>query len=766
MSEREPTILGVRHHSPACARLVRHVIRTRRPTHVLIEGPADMNGRMDELTLGHEPPVALFSFLQTEAHTQAVWFPFCAYSPEWVAIQEGLAIGAHVRFIDLPVWYREPVGPDRIENRYSDQGAHTTAYVEALCRKLSVEGMDNLWDHLFEQPLEPAVLRERLSQYFVHLRPAMEASDVLPPHQDDDREAFMARHVAWAMAQSDADVVVICGGWHEPALKRLWRDADPADPPAPTPPRGSRSGTYLVPYGEERLDSFDGYQAGMPSPGWHRRVWASSARVAGEAVLEAATRRLREKQVALSAADLIGATAMTEGLMRLRGHAEPTRADLLDGLAAAVLDDAQSEPFPWNRRSSIGRATDPRLREVLRIMRGDARGELAEGTPAPPLVAAVEARLASHRKGLLGALERAPRKLTLAIAEPEARHVSVFLHRLRVLHVPGFQRKSGPAWPTDGALEETWRVWDDLDRSAALVEASVHGGTLAIATREKLRRRGGDIDALIVTVGDAVLADLPELAELLVRELGERVATEARVGPLGSALDKLLALYRHDVLFGVAGSESVLALMEALVARLVWVLEGMSGATPDDTGTVLAVTALRDACRHAPVADAERVHAVMHRRLGDADCPPVLVGAALGLLWSEGLVDREAGLQAMRAHAEPKRLGVFLQGLFPLARAEVREEPAVVTTLDDLIRRLGEDDFLVALPTLRQAFGVFPARERAQLAEALVGRLGASARGLADRLPVSTESLVAARRLEAEVDAMLAAEGLGVEAAR
>ncbi len=761
MAEREPTILGVRHHSPACARLVRHTIRTRRPTHVLIEGPADMNGRMDELTLGHEPPVALFSFLQTEAHTQAVWFPFCSYSPEWVAIQEGLAAGAHVRFIDLPVWYREPVGPDRIENRYSDHGAHTTAYVEALCQKLSMEGMDNLWDHLFEQPLEPDELRERLRRYFVHLRPAMEASDVLPPHEDDDREAFMARHVAWAMSHADAEVLVICGGWHEPALGRLWHEADPADPPTPIPPDGSRAGTYLVPYGEERLDSFDGYQAGMPSPGWHRRVWSSSPRVAGDEVLEAATKRLREKHVALSAADLIGATAMTEGLMRLRGHREPTRADLLDGLAAAVLDDAQSEPFPWNRRSGVGSATDPRLREVLRIMRGDARGRLAAGTPAPPLVADVEATLVGHQERMLGALGRSPRALTLAITEPEARELSVFLHRLRVLRVPGFERRSGPAWPTDGTLVESWQVWDDLDRSAALVEASVHGGTLPLATREKLRRQGGDIDALIATVGDAVLADLPELAELLVRELHAQVATEGRVGPLGDALDRLLALYRHDVLFGVAGSVSVLALMDAIVSRLAWVIEGMSGGTPDDGGTVRAVTALRDACRHAPLADIERVHAVMHRRLADDECPPVLVGAALGLLWSEGLVDHEAGLTALRAHAEPERLGVFLQGLFPLARAEVRDEPAVVTTLDDLLRRLGEEAFLVALPTLRQAFAAFPTRERAQLAEALVGRLGPEARTVVDRLPAAPATLVAARQLEAAVDALLAAEGLG-----
>src|SRR5439155_18384698 len=55
-------VAGVRHHSPACAKLVGHVIRTVRPRHVLIEGPSDMNGRLAELYLPHRLPVAVLSY--------------------------------------------------------------------------------------------------------------------------------------------------------------------------------------------------------------------------------------------------------------------------------------------------------------------------------------------------------------------------------------------------------------------------------------------------------------------------------------------------------------------------------------------------------------------------------------------------------------------------------------------------------------------------------------------------------------------------------
>ena len=95
-------VVGVRHHSPACARLVRHVLERERPRWVLVEGPADFNDRLDELSLGHRLPIALFSYLQSDERQAACWAPLCDYSPEWVALSTGRRLGAELRFIDLP----------------------------------------------------------------------------------------------------------------------------------------------------------------------------------------------------------------------------------------------------------------------------------------------------------------------------------------------------------------------------------------------------------------------------------------------------------------------------------------------------------------------------------------------------------------------------------------------------------------------------------------------------------------------------------------
>ncbi len=103
----EPLIVGIRHHSPACARLVKLLIESQRPRYVLIEGPADFNDRVDELFLAHQLPVAIYSYCQYQdgaAPGRGAWTPFAEFSPEWQALQAARRIQAQTYFIDLPCW--------------------------------------------------------------------------------------------------------------------------------------------------------------------------------------------------------------------------------------------------------------------------------------------------------------------------------------------------------------------------------------------------------------------------------------------------------------------------------------------------------------------------------------------------------------------------------------------------------------------------------------------------------------------------------------
>ena len=96
-------IVPIRHHSPAAALHVGRLIRERRPQVVLIEGPVDATPLIDQLLdAATVPPVALYAYERRGEDVRASFFPFCAYSPEYVALRAGREVGAELRFCDLP----------------------------------------------------------------------------------------------------------------------------------------------------------------------------------------------------------------------------------------------------------------------------------------------------------------------------------------------------------------------------------------------------------------------------------------------------------------------------------------------------------------------------------------------------------------------------------------------------------------------------------------------------------------------------------------
>ncbi|MFB9838889.1 DUF5682 family protein, partial [Actinoallomurus acaciae] len=207
------TFIGVRHHSPACARLVGRTIEALRPAYILVEGPADVNDRLDELLLGHELPIAIFSHYRDDERSHLSWAPFCAYSPEWVALTAGRAYGAELRFIDLPAWHPALAGR---RNRYADAEQRYADAADRLCRAFAVDNVDALWDRLVEVEPDDG-LEERLTTYFDLVRGDTEAGE-----DDTAREAYMAAWIRAAAADAgDRPVVVVTGGFHLPALRRL-----------------------------------------------------------------------------------------------------------------------------------------------------------------------------------------------------------------------------------------------------------------------------------------------------------------------------------------------------------------------------------------------------------------------------------------------------------------------------------------------------------------------------------------------------------------
>ncbi|OXI96307.1 MULTISPECIES: DUF5682 family protein [Burkholderia] len=813
-----PHIVGIRHHSPACAWLVAERIRARRPRYVLIEGPADFNDRLDELYRPHRLPIAIYSYLSGDAAHYGSWTPFAEHSPEWQALQAGREVGATVRFIDLPAWH---AAFSRLENRYADVAdaeheARADAYERALADTLAVQGRDAVWDHLFEDvgdtPDALDELAERLSTYFSHLR-------------DDDpgslgnraRERMMARWIAWAVAEAGGqadDVLVVCGGYHAPALARLWRTLPAALPDTPEPgsidggagamfdgqssdacvpdadsntageaAHSVRYGSYLVPYTFKRLDAFAGYASGMPSPAYYQWVWAHGAEAAARRVLEHVMQRLRARKLPVSTADLIAVHVRAEGLARLRGHRRPLRCDWLDALAGALVKEALDAPLPWTYRGPLRAGTDPVLVEAMDALAGDVAGELAPGTPQPPLVAAVRDELAA-----LGIVLRGT--LTLDLLTDEGRARSRVLHRLALLRVPGIVRHQGPQLAMSGERDEVWQLGEPLEQQAALIEAGAWGATLSDAARarleDELRKAGGRIAPLAEGLNRAAWAGLAALSDTLLDTLRDAVAREQRFESLAPALDNLYTLLRHGHLLGMNDAPVLRIVVEAGFDRALWLLEPAVTLAPADLDThVQGHVALRrivadglagvDADGHAPLAiEPLRALAVWRRKAADTAAAPASRGAALGALLGlaahastddgrpvAGIDDAMALLQAMPAAA----LGDALGGLLALARETLASAPAFVAGMDATVRALDDADFVLALPGLRGAFAWLPPQERGRLADQVLALHQAthlSRRVLTERHAedASPEAAAHAARIEAQVLGRLRRWGL------
>ncbi|MFD0430161.1 DUF5682 family protein [Streptomyces zhihengii] len=74
---------------------------------MLIEGPGGRRAGAPGGRRADAAPVALLAHAVDDPGRSAFW-PFAAFSPEWVAVRWALAHGVPVRFIDLPAAHSSP----------------------------------------------------------------------------------------------------------------------------------------------------------------------------------------------------------------------------------------------------------------------------------------------------------------------------------------------------------------------------------------------------------------------------------------------------------------------------------------------------------------------------------------------------------------------------------------------------------------------------------------------------------------------------------
>ncbi|PWD51616.1 hypothetical protein C8046_14140 [Serinibacter arcticus] len=798
-------LAGIRHHSPRCARAVGRLIEEVRPAVVLIEGPDDLDPLLPALAHPDTvPPVALLTLRGEGAGAVSALYPLASFSPEWVAVRTASALGVPVHLVDLP-WSGRAGEADEVEPGPGGEGgadegrpddvallrrtlqseryfAHSRTLAE-LARRFGCRDHDELWEHLFEIARDPggeaapgshAVVLDDVFVWAALSRLDYEV-EVLAAEGSLAREHRMLEHVERWRGQVDGPIVVVTGAFHTLALVEAL-----ADLPGGELVRTARTGTarpraagtepgWLIRYTLDQLDGLRGYGAGMPSPGFHQRVWdaADPGVVARDVLLDLAADANASGQLdRIGTASLTQAVLQAERLADLREHAWPGRTDVLDAVVSCLT---QGE-------------VPPALRESLgRVLGGTRLGELPSDLPQPPLVAAARRRAEQLRFVVADAQ---PRTTSLDVyRQPGARSRSRYLALMTLLGT-GFARLlSGPRYASGTdvhLLRETWEYAWTPGVETRLVGLIELGSTPEEAATALLARRADALTAadsppspreLAALVTDAAQAGLAALVPPLLARVREAMETTADLGALADAGAVLLRAWsaREHLDLGDSAGALLGVIDEALLGSGHRLALLGSCAPEEEAAAIGAVVGVRRLVLERGRADgstraAEAVLPTLTRMRDDVDTAAGVRGALLALAVTDGeLPDAELASAVGTALAPGADPGVgvrLLEGVMTVAPELVVRDRGLLGVLDRRLGSLEDEQFLTLLPDLRRSFARLRPIDTDRLARHVAEATGVRVEELAARLETSEADLALGTAVDAEVRASLVDDAL------
>ena len=770
---------GIRHHGPGCARSLLAALERLQPDCILVEGPPEGEALLPMLQSPELcPPVAMLVYRQDEP-SHAAFYPFAEFSPEWQALHWAGRNRVPVRFFDLPQTHamaleaerRAQLGRAQAEADGRDDaadGGEDAQAVEAspaaedradveldgeakiaarhlpgdpldwLAHAAGFEDGESWWNRLVEERGDSEALFESIAEAMTAVR--SEISKEVAEHgghwrgahharREALREAWMRQCMREAVKAGHRRIAVVCGAWHVPALKEnVTAKADSAL--LKGLPKAKVQATW-APWTYRNLASSSGYGAGVTSPGWYAHLWQCSApdkaqareQQAPAAMVPASTVRtagwltrvahlLREKDLDCSSAHIIEATRLAESLAALRGQPSPGLDELNEAVSTVIC---------------MGETAPLRLIEDGLTV-GDVLGTVPADVPQVPLQRDIE----QQQKTLRLKPEAATKLLALDLRKDTDLARSHFLHRLRLLGI-AWGEPARDAQRNRGTFRESWQLQWQPELAVRIIEASVHGATVAQAATARLRASltpETPLPRIAQAIDDALLADLPQLVEALIATLAERAATTGDVAQLLQALPPLANVHRYG---SVRQTDTALlaAVIDSLVLRAAIGLPVACMAMDEEAAAAMRtkVLAAHDALRLRGsgelVEQAEESRhawrtALRSLAMGDA-AAALLRGMACRLLLDEQLLESTEIVtqfgRNLSLGVAPMAVAAWLDGFLNQQALVLLHDEAIWGAVDAWLAQLGEAQFAQILPLVRRSFSAFSNHERQSLGE-------------------------------------------------
>lgn len=561
-------ILSIRHHGPGSARSVCNALASIQPDCILIEGPPDANTIIAQLQhADFKPPVALLlnTPVQKEVRSQAVFYPFAEFSPEWQALQYALRKQVAVEFMDLPLQHRfalekqwaeqrlqqEQVLADEQEVELNQQDDIEPEHnleqhylsirrdpIQLLAEQAGYQDSERFWEHLVEQQPHAGQMFTAISDAMATLRDHLLSQQPENYTSEDQlleqyREAYMRKVIKQAEKQGYQNIVVICGAWHAPILADL-KAQNKADTALLKGLPKVKVDAAWIAWTHGRLSRDSGYGAGVNAVGWYTHLWkhyqhALDTDVDGEKItidwLSQFAHALRQAGHDASSAQIIDAVQLIQALLQLRGRRIPDLEDLFE-VIRSVLNHGLDLPQPV----------------LAKLLEDEQLGQVPDELIELP----IQKDFLQQVKHFRLKLEAPHRDITLDLREVFDLAKSQFLHCVKLL---------GLAWAelTDtgakqGSFKEIWQLSWQPESSLYLNEMSLWGNSIQLATQSYLEnqiKQCEDVAQIAQLIENILLSGLDQSLNLALDKLNELTTQHQDPSIILATLKPLITAIRY-----------------------------------------------------------------------------------------------------------------------------------------------------------------------------------------------------------------------------
>ncbi|QDS90328.1 hypothetical protein EC9_45360 [Rosistilla ulvae] len=746
-------VFGVRHLSPMGAWQLRQFLDQMQPQVVLIEGPCDAEGLLDDVVRkGTVPPIGILAF-SNSVPVRTFVYPLARYSPEYQAILWAKENKADCEFIDLPsdiflgLQEREhrriaeaiiaskkdaqpaAASPEPAASDASDDPAVGEPAIEPIVSRGSLyqqlaalageEHYESYWERNFEHNTCLDSYRKTSMEFGRNLR-EIESDTAADAAENLVREAFMRRQIRAAIDRGVAPdkIVAIVGAYHAPVLSAEFPPM--SDQELEQLPR-LESNLTLMPYSYFRLSSQSGYGAGNEAPAYFELLWdALSARELSHLparYLSMVVRHQRDAGTHRSTAEVIEAVRLANSLSALKAGMAPTLNDLRD--AAVTL-------IGHGQRSTVAES-------LAQVDVGTAIGSLPEGVSQTSIQAdfnqqLTALKLVKYRTAVRQVLSidlRENRRAKTAAAAFLDLHRSSFLHRLHLLEInfasPVASRQQASTW------SEKWELQWTPESEITLVESVLLGETIELAAGFKFKTLLDEATTVAQAASAVAIACRCGMMEAMDQARGRLQALAAESSDftaVAGAAAELASLVKYgDVRqFDAA---PLRPLIETLFVQGALALMSVANCDNDAARDLIAsIDALnRVALEFHDLVDEPLWIVELHGLSDSDDRNPLLSGYACAMLLERDQIDNARLAREVSRRLSPGApadLGAgWFEGLSRRNRYALLARQPLWQQLADYVESLDDEQFRRALVFLRRAFGEFSPQEKQSIAENL-----------------------------------------------